>query len=555
MLLHLKLDYFFSKPDAIFSTLVWLLSIILLIFSVIKIDKKFKQTHKNHYLHLYEKIGLALIVFFAFSIRFSRIKYFGFYEIEWYWLQEAKRIISGFISPFGSFGDFPSNNLAFPIAFLLTCLKDRFLIIRLPNIFYSILTIIFTFKYLRIAFNKSVAFISAIFLSFSIWDIHSQSLGWQNSNSIPFFISSNMFFLYSGFQSNYLISILIAGIISGAAINTLYIPSLIVIPSAFFLLAKIYSKNTRRFATLSLFVYLITIIFITSPNIAKIHKYPSSVLRQKKSFSVNYKHFAENKNNNYYINQISIVFKNIIYNKDKFSDYGLWVTTLDPVISIFVIIGFVYFLTRITSINYLFTFLNFLIMFVPIVVFDREGSTWREFGLFSGIYMIASVTIFYAFQFVVKKIRLSKYWPEKIISLILVVYLVIFGFLFSYYSKSQYVNKQNSEESFFVKNADNLKKLFSKKTEVYFTDDYPGRVSGITAEETFNIKYFSNIQDVNINKRPLAIVLSFGKNFYWANQMLNQKNFEEYMSQTKKPYKIFRLNKNLNEYTLIYYFN
>ena len=552
-MLHIELDYFSSKPDAIFSTLVWLLSIVLLVFSIFKIAKQFKQTHKNHDLHLYEKIGLTLIIFFAFIIRLSRIKYFGFYEIEWYWLQEAKRIVSGLVSPFGSFGDFPSNNLAFPIAFLLTCLKDRFLIIRLPNIIYSILTIIFTFKYLKIAFNKSVAFICAILLSTSIWDINAMALGWHNANSIPFFISSNLFFLYCGFQSNNLISILIGGIISGAAINTLYIPSLIVIPSTFFLLAKIYSKNTRRFATLSLFVYLITIIFVTSPNIAKIYKYPSSVLRQKNSFSVNYKHFSENKNNNYYISQISIVFKNIIYHKDKFSDYGLWVITLDPVISLFMVIGFVYFLTRITSMNYLYTFLNFLIMLIPIVVFDREESTWREFGLFLGIYMIASVTMFYCAQFFDQLIK--KYWFKKTLIVFLVIYLVIFAFLYSYYLKSQYVNKQNSEESFFINNADNLKKLFSKKTEIYFTNDYPGRVSGITAEEKFNIKYFSNIQDVDINKGPLSIVLSFGKDFYWANQIINQKNFEQHILQAKKPYKIFKLNKNFNEYTLIYYFN
>jgi hypothetical protein len=478
------------------------------------------------------------------------MKYFGFYEIEWYWLQEAKRIVSGFVSPFGSFGDFPSNNLAFPIAFLLTFLKDRFLIIRLPSVLYSILTIIFTFKYLKIAFNKSVAFISAILLSTSIWDINAMSLGWHNTNSIPFFISSNLFFLYSGFQSNNLISILVAGIISGAAINTLYIPSLIVIPSIFFLIVKIYGKNTRRFATFSLFVYLITIIFVTSPNIAKIYKYPSSVLRQKNSFSVNYKHFSENKNNNYYLNQGLIVFNNILYSKNKFSTYGLWVTTLDPVISLFMVIGFVYFLTRITSINYLFTFLNFLIMLIPIVVFDREGSTWREFGLFSGIYTVTSITIYYSSQFLNRLIRL-----KNTLTVFLIIYLIIFGFLYSYYSKSQYVNKQNSEESFFIKNTYNLKKLFSNKTVVYLTDDYPGRVISIGTEEKFNIKYFFDIRDININKGPLAIVLSFGRDFYWANQMSNFEDFEQYISQTKRPYKKFRLNKNTDEYTLIYYFN
>lgn len=552
--LHFHLPYLDVKRDAIISTVCWLLSLILIGLFFKCISRIFLNKKSEETLDVSEIILMLFMVFVFLAIRLSRIKFFGFYLIEWYWLEEAKKIISGFVSPFGYFGDFPSNNLAFPVAFFLTFLKDRFFILRLPVVIYSLLTMIFSFKFLKLAFNKTVAFISAFLMTFSIWDINMQSFGWQNASSIPFFITVNMYFLYSGIRNTDLFYIFLSGLITGMGFNTLYIPSVIIIPSLVLLFIKIMINKNKPLSVALLIIYLVTFAFTISPNIAKFKKYPRTLARQKNSFSVILKRYTEEKTINLYIKETVSISSNFIYNKAKFSVYGQWVTTLDPVVSFFFISGLIIFILKIRSGEYLFTLLNFVVMFIPIVIFDKEGSTWRQFGFFAGIYMISSVSIYKISKLIDSLLEKSVFSYKKSYLLLLLFYAVLFVYLYQFYLKSQALNIQTTDGDLFLKSSELVKNRIPKNSKIFLTLDYPGKVIGMPLESQYKITYLTRIEDFNLLNRPNTLILSLGREDYVSERFANLENLPYFFKIKSGRFKLYKLGKSPKGSTLIYYF-
>lgn len=447
--LHLTIDFFANTPSTLTATNFWLISVILLSLSIIIIPsiKPAKKT-RSIALNLYEKLLLVIILLFALILRLYRLNFIPFCLDEWYGLTAAIGILDGIVkTPFYYVGDFPTNIPAYPAAFFLLFIKNAYLAVRLPNVIFSILNIIVIFFFLKDAINKKTAFFSAILLSTSIWDIHVTQRGYLSLGLSLFLISGALFFMYRALKYYSSRDMLITGIFLGISINTLYIPALISIIVFIYLIIKLITdKNHKKNLFLS-FILLITTFVVISPTLVKIYKYPEISIGRHKNWTMQNLQSAGDKGGlAFYFDQFKLRLNDITtYQENKYNLYGLWGVTLEPPVIILLISGLLYSLIHIFSSLYFILLLDFLIMFVPVVVIYHAESWWREIVLLPVIYIISAIGAAFIFNVIIFLLNLLPIFRKKTSLNIPIFVLMIFIYFISwtrYYSVFQNLYSQ-----------------------------------------------------------------------------------------------------------------
>lgn len=481
--LHSIIDFTAPTTGASIATLTWILSIIFFGFSIfIFFSPKKTKNDADKRLSLMEKVFLTGMLIFGLILRVYKLNHLGLYLDEWYWLTNARSILDGVIrSPFGFIGDQPSNMPASIVAFFLAIFKNSYLAVRFPGVLYSILNIILVFSFLREAFNKKVALLAALLLALSIWDIHMSQFGWNNVNLNPFLISGTMFFLYRGIKNLSVRDIFICGIFLGVSINLLYIASLSSIAVILYFIYSLLLNEERGKIIVLLFLLTLTVSLIVSPTIIKIYKYPQqSIARHKNFVSENITYSKNQTGVFYYLEQLKLGVEDFTYKSEKFNIIMLWGITLEPFVFYCFIIGLLYSLRYIARPPFFLILLNYVVMFIPIVVLYRFTSVWREFGFLPTIYILSSFGVYLLYKLITRLTRIVTPQPLRPNSQLIALVIIIATYFTSwYYFYAQYFN-------YHLKKEPKIYETYCKKTAEYISKTIPANTLIILPNELCN---------------------------------------------------------------------
>jgi hypothetical protein len=525
---HSITDFTASISGVSIATLTWIMSIVFLGISILVLfPSKKTVSNKEKDLTVTEKILVSIALIFGLILRVYKLNHLGLYLDEWYWLTNAKGILDGVIrSPFGFIGDQPSNMPAYTVAFFLAIFKDSYLAVRLPGVLYSLLNTIFIFSFLKEAFNKKVALVGVFILSFSIWDIHMSQFGWNNVNLNPFLISGAMLFLYRGIKKFSVRNIFICGIFIGISINLLYIASLSIISTIlYFLYSFILSKEKAKIIKL-FFLLILTITLIISPTIVKVCKFPQqSIARHKTFLSENVAYSKNQKGIFYYLDQLKLGFEDFTYKPEKFNIPALWGITLEPFVYYCFVIGLLYSLLYIMRPPFFLILVNYVLMFIPIVVLYRFTSVWREFGFLPTIYMLAAIGLVALQKIISRLIRLIQSkkthdYSNIILIIIAVIFFVSWYYFYSRYYDNHLKNEPNIYETYCKKTSDYILKNIKPKTLILLPNEMCNDLIKISLWDKYNYQSYGSLASLayalKTNKHGAIIKISHNlvTNFY-----------------------------------------
>ena len=502
---HATIDFIAPTTDASIATIVWFISLIFLGVSVLLLSHSKKtEKNKNENLTSVEKVFFIGILIFGLILRLYKLGHMGLYLDEWYWLTNAKGILDGAIrSPFGFIGDQPSNMPAYIVALFLSLFKNSYFAVRFPGVLYSLLNIILLFSFLKEAFNKRVALIGTLLLSLSIWDIHMSQFGWNNVNVNPFLISGIMFFLYRGIKNLSIRDIFICGIFLGVSINLLYVASLSSIAVAlYFLYHLLFNVEKKKIVYLLLFLVLIVFVVI-SPTIVKINKYPQQSIGRHKNFvSENITYSQNQQGSYYYLKQLELGFEDFLYKPEKFNIIGLWGIILEPIVFYFFIIGLLYSLRYAARPPFFLVLLNYIIMFIPIVVLYRFSSVWREFGFLPTIYILSSLGIYFIFKSIshligiFTSVRLEVSSRPLILTLILIIYFLSWSHFYTLYFDHHLKKDPQVYETYCKKTADYISKNIPPNTLTLLPNEMCKDLIAVVLWDKYRYGVYSNESDL-----------------------------------------------------------
>lgn len=152
---------------------------------------------------------------------------------------------------------------------------------------------------------------------------------------------------------------------------------------------------------------ILTTFAVSSPTIIKIYKYPQqSIARHKNFISENLTYSKHQSGIYYYIEQLKLGLEDFTYKPEKFNIIVLWGITLEPTVFYFLLIGLIYSFRHILSPQFLLIILNYVIMFIPIVVLYRFSSVWREFGFLPTIYILSALGMYFLYQLISRVARI-----------------------------------------------------------------------------------------------------------------------------------------------------
>ena len=564
--LHLTVDFLQPTTEALTATVFWFLSIVLFGISVFIFFPCSKRKIKpKESLFLVEKVIFGVILILGLALRIHKIDHSGIYLDEKYWLYEAKNILKGTIrSPFGPLADYPTNMPAYFITPFLSLLKNPYYAVRLPGVIFSMFNIIFVFSFLKEAFNKKVALVSALLLSTSIWDIHNSRLGFQNVNLNPFLISGAMFFLYRGIKYFSKRDIFICGVFLGLCINMLYVASLCVITTCFYCLYHfLFKKHKQKKQLLVIGILLLISTFITSsPTFIKIKKRPQFYLGRHQGF------LRENVERSqkdqrplfYYFKQLKSAVEDFNYQPEKFIKIGLWGASLNLIALIALVLGLIFSLKNIFLPQYLLILLNFFIMFVPIVIVYRSASLWREYAFLPTLFMLSTIGIDLVSSLLSKIINLFTRHALKInfqkvvLLLIFLVYFFFWGKLYSQYYHFHLKKHPDIYESHCQQTAHYIKDFIPSQTTLLLPDEVCQALILVVLEDQYLYQVYKTPSDLNNLKNGNKYALVYINNL--SPNKIKKKSFKQYLEQAGFSYEEKRIGvENEKIYSYIYLFS
>lgn len=557
LFLHFKINFLSPDIEVNIPTLVWSISFIFLIYSGLF----FKTPHeKKSRMKMLEKIILISFLLIAFFLRLYKISFNPLFLDEWYWVTNAKGILLGLIrTPFGFIGDQPSNLPAYLGALVLFFTKNSYLTARLPEIIFSLLNIFFVFMFVKEAFGKKAAFASSFLLTFSIWDIHMSKLGWNNVNINPFLISGFIFFIYRTFKFKSKKDAVWAGIFLGMSINLLYIAMLDLLVVTIFSFVEI-AKNKGKDFFILLGILSLSFFITMSPTIAKVIKHPKSSMGRHGEFINKNLDMATGENKSvgkYYIEQVKLAINDFAYQKNKFDVLILWGITLEPITIFFLLVGLFYSILNFYKPEYLLVLLNFMVMFIPVVILFRTTSIWREYSFLPSIYILSTIGLV-QFSVLISKIIIfiKKNLVDLIIIFFLIIYFLSFVKFFSFYKNSHFTKEPDIYETYCKKTADYINKNISKDSLILLPDEMGQSLISILIWNDYKYEGYNSYDDIySYSKKSEKIsIVRINESIFtsYFNRNTSFANFENYLRKINPALKIHYLEGQNQFYSVIY---
>ena len=210
-----RYDFINDPRSAFYGTLLWFVSIVTWSIYAFMHHYRNSKPNERERLSLREKFILLSLLTLAFIVRLYKVDRYATLLDDWYWLDQVRGILQGFVTtPFGFIGDQPSNLPAFIVLPIYIFTGKSYLAVRITGILLSLGNIVIMFYLARQIFNKSVAFFTAFFIATSIWDIHVSKIPWINTTINPVLISGTLYYVYKSVTQYSLRNALLAGLFS-----------------------------------------------------------------------------------------------------------------------------------------------------------------------------------------------------------------------------------------------------------------------------------------------------------------------------------------------------
>lgn len=533
----LSLDYLRYPEIGLYATLLWLLSILIWIPYILtyRNNTVSKQILKNK-----EKLLLLGILIFAFSIRLYHINTYAPFLDDWYWLDQVKGILSGSItSPFGFVGDQPSNLPAFFVLPIYILTQKSYLAVRLTGILFSVFNIFLVFLLVRLFFNKTIAFLTIFLMATSIWDIHVSKIPWLNTTINPFLIVGSLYYFYKTITDFSVKNAFLAGIFIGTSINLLYLAAVNILTfmifSEFLILTQRNKNNTLlKLALIGFFAFL-----VCSPTFIKIVKYPerAAIARHEQFISNNVQKSKVNGGVTYYLNQTKQTALDFLRFHPDYQGhtYPYWGITLEFFIQILFLLGLVFTVYEYKMFESRLLLLSFFILFIPLVLFDRATSEWREYAFFDFVYFFAGFGLYLVYMSLEVLLTMNRKVQKAAPFLFTFAFLALFYHNYKIYEKNYTYPSLYPYENQCAEVADYLTKHTDKNTTIYFPEDMCRLLAQAKLKDPLTFSLYRNPEELltlqNFNKN--AIVMLTIKQNYNAN-VLGAYDIQSYLSSSYK---------------------
>lgn len=478
LLLNIIAFYLFVTSDFLnnqvygnVTTFFWSLNIVLLgIWSYRK--HKHKYPHWKSILLSKEFIIVSIIILLALLIRLYKVGYLGIFLDDWWWLDMSRQINAGTVStPFGYIGDQPSNMPGYLVYLFYQLSGHSPFAVRFAGIFISILAIIAVFFLLKKFFNSKTAIVGVFLMSTSIWDIYVCKIPWINTTINPLLIIGTLYFFYLGIKKRNYWQLFLGGVFLGTAINQVYIAALITLPLAIFSLIKLYQSKFNKSLLKYILFFFTTCVIVCYPTIIKTVRFPEITIGRHESFVE--KNIVNSKDKGtleYYIDETVYSLTRFVPNSKNYQEntYPYWGMTIEWNIFIPFLIGLTVLIYKIREEKIWFLFINWIVLFIPLVFLERGISNWREYSFLPFIYITASVGISYMASLLAKILKKS----------VVIIYIVILAIFFLFWIQNfSDFHKYNFESSNFIYEER------SKQISTYLLDNFGDNINLFLPDE------------------------------------------------------------------------
>lgn len=486
-----------------------------------------------------EKIILVSIVLISILLRVYKIEHLAVFIDDWYWLNDARNIQKGFLTtPFGFIGDQPSNIPSFFVYIFYALFDHTYLAARLTGIFFTVLNILLSFFLVKELFNKKAAFITAILIGTSIWDIYVSKVPWINTTINPMLMIGSMLFLYRSFKYSSLKDIFWAGLFMGISANLLYLAAVNVLALIIysFLQLALAKDKTKVLKVIGLMAY--TVILVSSPTAVKMVKFSEQTVGRHYNLYDSNVNLAKKANSvaQYYIGQLGTVIREFQSQKDNYMTHGYpyWGITIEPTIQYLFILGLLFALFNITKRQYYLMLLSFSVMFIPIVIFDQGiVHAWREYGFQSLIYIFSALGANVIISIFTKLFKDNKWAVRGILGAFFIGYFGVWVISYQDYSQKNYVKNP----FFYEADCQLATEYFLEHAEHDVTMILPNEMcynlALVRVWDDYEVKVYDSFSELNHhlskNKKCMVIKLPithFSSNF---RKSMDDLHFDSYM--------------------------
>ena len=534
--IHAFIDYKLNVLTQTISTSFVLLAVCIPIFYSLSHKRETTGTNilkKEKRLNIYKLATLSGLTFAILFISTYGISFAPIWSEEIYWIEDAKKIISGeLINPMGIKGDNPANFQAWTCALILLLTSNPILSARLPSVFYSILTSIFSLLIIRRISNcKDFIYCSPV-IFFSAPLFYYSQIGFSEITIVPALISFCLyrFIEFIADEKNKERNLGLLAIASGLCFWTLYTP---IIVGGCVIFLSLLQPNLILSKKLKVVLFSF-VILACSPTIGKIVNNPNLYIGRHISL-IKGGEWGRNFNQKRtplaaYVENINSLAKNI----SPFQNRSLLETRFNITIEystlFFALVGFAL-LLKLKRNNLL--FLNcFLAQLISLILSNQTLSPWRELCLVPFIIVFAGLGFSSIFSFIKKY---SFFGSCVFFSMVSSVHVYIF-----FFSLIGYVHPGRNWTPGLLAQTLNFEKLPDNKILIF--DDYGGWLerslnaiapTGVEIKSTKSEEQLLNSKDLVCLFQPFENLVNFEflsliharKNLVYENRSYSQDKY------------------------------
>lgn len=526
-------DFLAVTDDASHITILWLISLIYLGLAVTVWPKhKINQpTEKKMPIPMWIWLFCTGLLLVGLILRIYKIDNRGLALDEWYWIENARGILSGVIrTPFGFIGDQPSNMPAYVVAAFYALIHNGYLAVRLPGVFYSLSTAVFGFAFLSLAYDRKSAFMFLLVLITSIWDIHMAQGGRNNVNISPFLITGTIYFTYRSINNLSVKDAFWGGLFLGISINLLYIAALTAVFAFFAWLGGFIRSQYRESLVWPFAVFCLTVFMVISPTLIKVVRYPERSTGRHLTFIQQNENLAQQKGKGdfgfYYVDQVKEVGADFIYHPAKYSYGTLWGVTIEPFVLMMFAVGSMYLIWNIRRFVNRLLLIDGVVMLIPVVVLFRTTSVWREYGLLPVIYLFTGLGMWCVARLVslvLIKTGLRKPFALRVGAIIVASwYLVQWSGYYRHYDQLVQQQEPVEYETVCKRTASYIRANISSQTQLFLPDEVCSKLMLGALDDQYSYAYYTrvdNLDSVLVNY-PGSVIIGYSDTSFEGDSVL-----------------------------------
>jgi HEAT repeat protein/4-amino-4-deoxy-L-arabinose transferase-like glycosyltransferase len=352
--------------------------------------------------------GILLLALFFRTYRLGSIP-LAVYTDELEYLAPVARIIKGnFLAPFSFIEMGMSALLCYftvPFAKIIT---DPVIASRLTHATMGLAAVLFMFLFTREVFDSKTALVASFFLAVSSWQINESRCSGYTLAMELFFTLAALYFLFLGLKRNRQIGFALSGLFLGLGLIRLHL--VVVIPPAIFLFLiaeAIFNKRkiTREYL-ISLGLLLLATLVTLWPIIFKFFQTGRALTDIRYRFSI----FGPGYRSASQIKLILSHFRSasswLLWRVPVMFPYDSTIAVgkplVNPVVSLFFLLGLGYSIVRLRKPFYLFLVILLLVSVAPFVI-SIDPTPWRLVLVVAAIFPLAAVGVGMFLRFLKKK--------------------------------------------------------------------------------------------------------------------------------------------------------